>query len=160
MAKVLIIDIEGTGGRYSLYSDGRVFSHKRKRFMTAYPNMEGYLGYKLRLVSSEGVVSWKKCSVHRLLAQAFIPNPLGLETVNHKDKNKLNNSLSNLEWASREDNVKHGLQKSYEAISPEGVLVRFTGMAEFCRANGLPQPNFSKMLRGERRTCKGWRAAA
>ena len=156
MPKILIIDIEGTGGRYSLYSDGRVFSHKSKRFMTAYPNMEGYLGYKLRLVSPEGAVSRKKCSVHRLLAQAFIPNPLGLETVNHKDKNKLNNSLSNLEWATREDNVKHGLQKYYKAVSPDGIVFEFRGQAEFCKLHNLIQGNFSRMLTGQRPTCQGW----
>ena len=40
---------------------------------------------------------WKRL-VHRLVAEAFIPNPLGLETVNHKDEDKANNSAANLEW--------------------------------------------------------------
>ena len=46
--------------------------------------------------------------VHRLVAEAFIPNPQNLETVNHKDENKLNNSVSNLEWLSRKDNLSYG----------------------------------------------------
>ena len=156
MSKILVIDIEGTEGRYFLYSDGRVFSRKSGRFMTPYPNTDGYLGYKLRLVHPDGVVKWKKCSVHRLLAKAFLPNPLNLETVNHKDKNKLNNSLDNLEWTTREGNVKHGLQRCYKAVSPNGIVFEFKGQAEFCRLHGLTQANFSKMLMGERPSCQGW----
>ena len=45
--------------------------------------------------------------VHKLLAECFINNPNNLETVNHIDGDKLNNSLSNLEWMSRSNNVKH-----------------------------------------------------
>lgn len=45
--------------------------------------------------------------VHRLLAETFIENVNNLETVNHIDGNKVNNSLSNLEWMSRQDNVRH-----------------------------------------------------
>lgn len=156
MTKILVIDIENTDRRYSLFSDGRVYSRKSERFMTAYPNMDGYLGYKLRLVMPDGGLIWRKCSVHRLLARAFLPNPFNLETVNHKDKNKLNNTLENLEWATREDNVKHGLQQYYKAVSPDGIVVEFRGQAEFCKLHGLTQGNFSRMLTGQRPTCQGW----
>lgn len=49
----------------------------------------------------------KSRRIHRLLAETFIPNPNNLETVNHINGNKVDNSLSNLEWISRSDNVKH-----------------------------------------------------
>lgn len=45
--------------------------------------------------------------LHRIVAKAFIPNPNNLETVNHKDLNKLNNDVSNLEWMSVADNNRH-----------------------------------------------------
>lgn len=48
--------------------------------------------------------------VHRVVAETFIPNPLGLEQVNHKDCNKLNNSADNLEWCSRSDNMIHAFK--------------------------------------------------
>ena len=49
----------------------------------------------------------KKCPIHRLLAIQFIPNPENKRTVNHKDGNKLNNSLDNLEWATDSENISH-----------------------------------------------------
>jgi hypothetical protein len=154
--KILVLDIENTGGAYKIYSNGGVWSEKSHRFLTEYPNQEGYLGYKISLSTLDGKKTARKVSTHRLLALAFIPNPDNLETVNHKDKNKLNNTLENLEWCSREDNVKHGLQKVFKAISPTGEIVEFTGQVEFCKKNNLTQSNFSRMLLGQRRICQGW----
>jgi len=53
-----------------------------------------------------------KLSVHREVCKSFIPNPSGLEQVNHIDGNKLNNNISNLEWCSREYNMEH-MRKFY-----------------------------------------------
>lgn len=55
--------------------------------------------------------STKSLYIHRLVAQHFIPNPLNLAEVNHLDGDKLNNHISNLEWCSREDNVRHSRYK-------------------------------------------------
>lgn len=52
----------------------------------------------------------KNYSVHRLVAQAFIPNPSNLSDVNHIDGNKLNNNIDNLELCTRSQNLKHALQ--------------------------------------------------
>lgn len=48
--------------------------------------------------------------IHRMVAKAFLPNPHGLKSVNHKDGNKLNNHVLNLEWLSLSDNNKHAAQ--------------------------------------------------
>lgn len=71
----------------------------------------------------------KKFAIHRLLAINFLPNPDNKRTVNHKDGNKLNNSLSNLEWATVAENVKHaydnGLQpyrRNYTLEEYESIL--------------------------------------
>ena len=63
----------------------------------------GYLGVGLY---KEGKV--RIIYVHRLVAQAFIPNPNNLPEVNHKDENKTNNRVENLEWCTREYNMSHG----------------------------------------------------
>jgi hypothetical protein len=59
--------------------------------------------------------------VHRLVAEMFIPNPANLKTVNHKDFNKINNNVENLEWASYLDQAHHknsykGLSKNYKEL--------------------------------------------
>lgn len=60
-------------------------------------------GYKfVRLTNDEG--KRKSCNLHRLLARHFIPNPLNLPVVDHIDKNKLNNKLSNLRWSTKSNN--------------------------------------------------------
>lgn len=70
-------------------------------------------GYREVLLSENGKT--KNYFVHRLVAQAFIPNPDNLPCVNHRDGNKLNNSVDNLEWCTHRENTKHsfriGLQK-------------------------------------------------
>lgn len=56
--------------------------------------------------------------VHRIVAEAFIPNPDGLEMINHKDENKANNKVENLEWCTRSYNQKYSL-----ALHPERKYV-------------------------------------
>jgi hypothetical protein len=69
----------------------------------AQPHSCGYLQVRLSL----GADQWKNKYIHRLVAQAFIPNPQRLGDINHKDGNKYNNHWTNLEWVSRRDNHKH-----------------------------------------------------
>ncbi len=101
---------------YTIREDGVVTS-RFGRGITHQISRNGYVRVEL-WQSGSG----KKYLVHRLLAEAFIPNPQGFATVNHIDGDKLNNALSNLEWASQSDNQKHayriGLQKGYRKSVP------------------------------------------
>lgn len=81
----------------------------------------GYLQVTLSF-SEDGVTKVVSGKVHRLVAQAFIPNPGGLGEVNHIDSNKHNNDVSNLEWVTRSDNILHnyasGTRKKHKKITP------------------------------------------
>ena len=63
----------------------------------------GYWRYTLK--DNEG--KFRYIRKHRLMALSFLPNPNNLDSVNHKDGNKLNNNISNLEWISHKDNMQH-----------------------------------------------------
>lgn len=93
-------DIKDYEGLYGITSCGKVWSYRSKKFLKPSKDKYGYL-YVILCVNCER----KKYLIHRLVAMAYIPNPNSLPTVNHKDENKTNNSINNLEWMSNRDNV-------------------------------------------------------
>lgn len=88
---------------YEVFEDGRVYSHKTKRFLKPNVSSNGYAS--VELFNDDGS---KRLSVHRLVAEAFIPNPHSYPCVNHKDENRLNNCASNLEWCTYRYNSNYG----------------------------------------------------
>ena len=75
---------------------------------------DGY--YQVRLQAGREKVSRK---IHRLVALAFIPVIEGKNCVNHKDSNRLNNSVDNLEWCTQQENVKHGYDSGSNSNAKE-----------------------------------------
>ena len=94
---------------YFITKRGGVWSEKYgdPRPMKLLENADGYLWLSLRLNGNN-----KTCLLHRLLGLTFIENPEALPEINHKDLNKLNNDLTNLEWVSHEENIVHA-RKEY-----------------------------------------------
>lgn len=105
-------DILGFEGLYQVSNHGRVRNSAMTILKTQYQN-SGYLVCHLSKHRKR-----KACTVHRLVATAFIPNPENKAFVNHLDGNKSNNCSSNLEWCSPQENAQHavrtGLFKTYE----------------------------------------------
>lgn len=110
-------DIKGFEGAYKISNTGKVMSIPRKGTRMNVPSLrklslthDGYV--KVRLIFNGKDETQR---VHRLVAEAFIPNPEGKETVNHIDGNKENNNVLNLEWADRCKQMQHaydnGLKK-------------------------------------------------
>ncbi len=103
-------DIEGFNGFYQVSNLGRIKSlggwcgtaKKKERIRILSHTKDGYL--KVRLMYKGKDIT---CRVHRLVAEAFIPNPKKLETVNHIDGNKENNVVNNLEWCDRTYQMEH-----------------------------------------------------
>lgn len=96
-------DIEGFEGKYQVTSWGRVWNVSAERFIAPQETEKGYL--RVNLFDDSGKRVHRK--VHRLVANAFIPNPQNKPQVNHIDGNKKNNSVTNLEWVTNDENVAH-----------------------------------------------------
>lgn len=101
--------IEGTSGRYEISNTGKVksFARLHPRILKAAPDQQGYLYVHIRFDGG-----YKRAAVSRLVAKAFLDspsNPMANE-VNHIDCNKANNTSSNLEWVTKQENIRHARQ--------------------------------------------------
>lgn len=95
-------DVKGFEPYYSVTDTGKVFSKRTKIFLKPYVNTGGYLRVNL-VVNGTTTHAY----IHRLVADAFIPNPKKLPVVNHIDADVTNNHVENLEWCSQKSNIKH-----------------------------------------------------
>lgn len=124
-------DIKGYEGYYQISNFGRVKSldrivkrnskfgnlHLKEKILVPTSDKDGYLCVMLHRKNK--VI--RSVKVHRLVANHFIPNPENKSTVNHKDGNKINNNINNLEWATRSEQTQHayklGLNNSKVGLS-------------------------------------------
>lgn len=97
--------IEGYEGLYSIDRNGRIYSHKRNKYLSLKP--ASINGYVQVVLYKDGKV--RMFGVHRLVAKTFIPNPNDLPVVNHRDNNRANNRVDNLEWCTQKENVHHAI---------------------------------------------------
>lgn len=165
-------DIAGYDGKYQVSNLGRVKSTnyrcagKEQTLKLLYRN--GYLRVALYKNGKNN-----RLTVHRLVAEAFIPNQNNLPQVNHKDENKLNNRVDNLEWCTAKYNNNYGTRTERVSVKlinnkkrSKPVLCVETGViypsfAEAFRKTGVYLANIHKCCQGKLKTTGGyhWRYA-
>jgi len=106
-------DIKGYEGKYQISNLGNVKSFFKGKERSLKPFLtNGYFSIGLWDGQKRQTVL-----IHRLVAFAFIPNPNGYKEINHKDENKQNNNVDNLEWCTREYNMAYGSARLRQGIS-------------------------------------------
>lgn len=134
-------DIEGYEGKYQISSMGRVkaLNYNHSGCEKILKEKQEKNGYKRVGLFKDG--RQKLYSIHRLVAQAFIPNENECPLVNHIDENKTNNCVNNLEWCDESYNITYSIGKSIMQISLDGELIKIYDSAviaaketKICRA--------------------------
>lgn len=155
-------DIKGYEGLYQVSDLGRVRSLKfgKVRVLSARKNSVGYLSVVL---CKDGK---KSCLIHRLVAQAFLPNPDGYGEVNHKDENPLNNVVNNIEFCDHKYNMNYGTGHERSAKARSKTVYQYTldrslvrsypSTIEVERRTGYAQGNISACCNGKFKTMYGF----
>lgn len=151
--------------QYAISKDGKVRSLLSGKLLVSSQDKNGYPVVSIK--DSNGISHY--IQIHRLLAESFIPNPEQKKTVNHKDGNKLNYDLSNLEWATHSENIKHaydnGLMSQVDENGksiPNHVPVRrsdgavFRSMSEAARCSGCSCTSVRRVLLSKMRSVNGY----
>ena len=168
-------DVVGYEGRYQVSNQGRVKSLERiiikkdgrkftvkERVLKPCDNGRGYLYISL----SDGTGEHKRHYIHRLVGEAFVPNPLEEEDVNHKDENPSNNHASNLEWVTHKENCNFGTRneriaktnsKPVAQYTKDGAFIKaWASAAEVKRQLGFNHSNIIQVAKGNRKTACGF----
>lgn len=145
-------DIEGYEGRYMVSNYGRIKNCARNKYLTPSVDSYGYLRVWLGNKKDR-----KIHSIHRLVAVAFLPNPFNLPQVNHKDEDRSNPYVGNLEWCTAQYNTEYSQSVNYAFIIPTGKVLKGRNLCKLCKAYGLEQSSMSRVHTGQAAQHKGWR---
>lgn len=158
-------EIPGTEGQYKISTEGKVMTAKSGRILKPAIDQCGYERVCLFKADRD-----RRFKVHRLVAETYIPNPDNKPQVNHKDGNKRNNSISNLEWVTSAQNVHHAMEnglreghrrfcesrkKRVIAVNIEtGESIVFDSVMAAQR--GLRTFHVTDVIKGDRKQAKGY----
>ena len=144
--------------RYFVSEKGEVKSIAKGKEIILKPYLSTNKCYMVNIFYDDG--SHRFRTVHRLVAETFIPNPDNLPQVNHKDENRANNSISNLEWCDGKYNSNYGTGHARQTMACSKPCIQKTLDGEFVavypsmkeaeRKTGITNSTISKVCRGEK----------
>lgn len=153
--------VPGYESIYQISSDGKVWNVKSGATLRGNVNSHGYVVVSL---TKDGVK--KDCKLHRLLALAFLPNPNDFDCVNHKDGDKLNNSLDNLEWCTKGYNNRHAREQLGIDFSAKPVcqttmsgdfVALWANLSQAAKSVGVTSACVSRCCEGHANSAGGYR---
>lgn len=153
------VPIEGYS-HYLISNEGRLKNTKRNKIHAINVDQDGYPHYMLCNNNKR-----KMITAHRLVAMAFIANPLNLPCVNHKDENKTNNCVDNLEWCTVKYNSNYGTAKQRTATKNSKpiaqmkngkIIAVYKNSREAESATGVDRYKIRMCCRGERKSTGGY----
>lgn len=160
-------DVKGHEGHHQVSNYGRIKSLERViansdgvkqlcegKILSTRIDKYGYERIALRINGKR-----KYTTVHRLVAESFIPNPKNKSQVNHIDENKANNHISNLEWNTAKENMSHNnlrdrialkLRKKVNSYDLNGILIKEYDLIEATKTDGFIPCKVSACCKGKR----------
>ena len=146
-------DIKGYEGLYAITSCGKVWSYRYQKFLKPSILKNGYLKVVLCKDNDR-----KDYLIHRLVGETYIPNPDNKPFINHKDENKQNNNVNNLEWVTAIENSNYGTRN--ERLSKPVHCVEldktFYGVREAGRELHIDHSSIAKCCKNPLKTCGGY----
>lgn len=155
--KQIIVDNISTW--YYITEDGKCYNNKTGKYLKGQENYKNhYFSYNITMPDG----SKKRLYAHRLVAQAYIPNPNNKKQINHIDGNVLNNCVDNLEWVTQSENQQHALKTELRkfnhvfCFNKDKVLVaEYLNISEASKAAGISQSIISQELNKDIKTLSG-----
>lgn len=159
-------DVVGYEGIYKISNHGRLKSFHHNKSGRVMANRQNRRGYLIIDLSKNGVVH--TTTLHRLVANAFIPNPENKPEVNHIDTNKANNCVDNLEWVTSKENMEHAALNGLLSYQKEicvsvaqyslagDFIKKFDCIADVEKETGISHRKISDCLHGRRKTTHGY----
>lgn len=145
--------------KFEISNYGNVrYKYKNGRYRTAYTYVDG-VGYPRLLIRKNGKNYGKY--IHRLVAEYFIPNPNNYNEVDHIDRNKLNNHVSNLRWCtSSTNNFNRGKKVGKRPVTQYDLnnnkIAEFKSVSDASKTLGLHHARIYEVASGTRKSIKGY----
>lgn len=155
--KRIIIDNISTD--YFITKDGKCFNERTNKWLKGQVNYKnGYLSYNLKLPLGRT----RRFYAHRLVALTYLSNPLNKKEINHKDGNKLNNCVDNLEWVTSKENKQHALERElykYKHVfcftKDKKLIAKYLSISEASRASGVSKSLIQQELLKDKKALSG-----